>query len=412
MRHRPAALIFILATVLIDVIGIGIIIPVLAPLLKGLTGSEAAAARGGGLIAAVYSAMQFVCAPVLGALSDRFGRRPVLLAALFGTGFDYLMLWWAPSLAWLVAGRVIVGALGASFTVANAYIADVSAPEDRAKNFGYIGAMFGLGFILGPLLGGLLGKHDVHLPFLFAAGLSLLNAVYGFFVLPESLAPENRTTHFGFADLNPFAALAQAWSFPVFRAMAATLALVYLGQQSIFHTWTFFADGVLHWNPTQSGFALAFVGVMAAIVQGGLVGLFVKRFGERNAILFGLTFSALELIGFGLARTAPTMYLCIAIGSLGGIAGPSIQGFVSRNVDERSQGVVQGSLTSLNSLMGAFGPVLMTNVFAYFNSSAAPILVPGAAFFLGAIFAIIAALVTVPVMRRFPRAAPAEPVAA
>ncbi|RYG48930.1 MFS transporter [bacterium] len=408
MRHRPAALIFILITVLIDVIGIGLIIPVLPELMRGITGSEAAAAQGAGWIAAVYSTMQFLCAPVVGALSDRFGRRPILLAAIFGTGFDYVLLYFAPNLAWLIIGRVIVGILGASFTVANSYIADVSAPEDRAKNFGYIGAMFGLGFILGPLIGGVLGERDVHLPFAFAAGLSLLNGLYGYFVLPESLAPEKRRASFGWADLNPFRAVAQAWKYPVFRMMTTTLVLVFLGQQSIFHTWNFFAQKTLGWDPKHSGFALAYLGVVTAIVQGGLIGFFVKRLGERTTISIGLVLSSIELILFGLVRQDWQMYAVITLGSLAGIAGPTIQGFISRQVDESEQGVIQGSILGLQSFVSAIGPVLMTAVYAYFNRESTPVHIPGAAFFLGGVFAVIATAVTIPLLRRFPDPPPAE----
>lgn len=401
MRHRPAALIFILVTVLIDVIGIGIIIPVFPELMMSLAGgSENKGAAAAGWLAAIYSVMQFLCAPILGALSDRFGRRPVLLAALFGTGADYLFLFFAPNLAWLVVGRVIAGILGASFTVANAYIADVSPPEERAKNFGYIGAAFGVGFIVGPLIGGLLGHYGVRVPFAFAAGLSLLNAVYGLFVLPESLPAERRSERFSRKDLNPFAILLRVWNYPVFRLLVTTFVLVYMGQQAIFHTWVFFTEAVLRWDTRQNGIALAVVGILTAIVQAGLVGKFVEKFGERKTILIGLALSSIELLGFGLSRTGWMMYATLLVGSLGGIAGPTLQGYISKQVDESEQGVIQGGLTSVQSLVGVFGPVVMTSTFAYFNGGGSPVRIPGAAFFLGAIFALIGFVVTYLLFRR------------
>ncbi|WP_261664739.1 MFS transporter [Deinococcus sp. Marseille-Q6407] len=255
--RRPAALIFILIVALIDVIGIGLIIPVLPGLVKSLAGSDAAGARMIGVLTAAYAVMQFLMAPVLGRLSDRFGRRPVLLAATAGMAVDYLVLYFAPTVWWLLAGRLIAGATGASMTVINAYIADVSPQEQRAANFGKVGAMFGLGFILGPALGGLLGEYGPRTPFLFAAGISALSWLYGFFILPESLPPEKRSRDWQWADLNPLRPLAALTVYPAVRNLTGVFILVGLAMQVIFSTWVLYTETVLGWTPGQNGVALA-----------------------------------------------------------------------------------------------------------------------------------------------------------
>ncbi len=261
MQRPRAALTFILITALIDIMGIGLIIPVLPLLIKELAGSAAAGARYIGIFTAIYAVMQFVFAPILGTLSDRYGRRPVLLLSLLGIGLDYLLLAFAPTLWWLFVGRVIAGITGASLTVANAYIADVSAPEDRAKNFGKLGATFGVGFILGPALGGLLGDYGLRVPFMFAAGLALLNMLYGYFVLPESLPPESRGVRLSRQNLNPFLPLAALARYPVILNMTGALIALGMAGQVIFSTWVLYTEGVLGWSPLQNGLALAVFGL-------------------------------------------------------------------------------------------------------------------------------------------------------
>jgi DHA1 family tetracycline resistance protein-like MFS transporter len=402
MNNRPAALVFILITLLIDVMGLGLIIPVFPNLLKQLAGSEVSGAQMLGLFTAIYAGMQFIFAPILGALSDRYGRRPVLLLSLLGVGLDYLFMYFAPTLGWLLLGRIIAGVTGASITVANAYVADVTKPEDRARNFGLLGATFGVGFILGPALGGLLGNLDLRLPFAFAAGLSLLNAAYGYFVLPESVTPDKRGVKLGREVFNPLAPLRDLARYPLVRNLAGSFVLIGLAQQVIFSTWVLFTERVLSWSPAQNGIALAVVGVLSAITQAGLVGPAMRLLGERGAIFTGLLLGTVQYVLLGLARSGAVLYGSIFFGSLAGISGPAIQGLISRTVDDREQGRIQGALTSLNSLVGIFGPLAATWVFAYFNGGSARN-VPGAAFYMAALFSLAGALLAGVVLRRMPR---------
>lgn len=396
MRRQPAALIFILLTALIDVMGIGLIIPVLPGLVKELAGSEAGAARFIGWLTAAYALMQFVFAPILGALSDRYGRRPVLLLSLLGMALDYLVLFFAPNLWWLLVGRLIAGVTGASLTVANAYIADVTPPEERAKNFGRLGATFGLGFILGPALGGVLGEYGLRTPFLAAAILSALNFVYGLLVLPESLPPEKRARAVG--AVNPFTPLRALFEYPILRGLALTFVLLGLAGQVIFSTWVLFTEGALNWTPRQTGVALGFFGLITAGVQAGLVGRFISRFGERRTIMTGLVASTLEFVVLSVARSGPMLYLSLLVGGLGGLANPALQGLISRQVSEQEQGRVQGAITSLNSLVGIFGPVVATAVYAYGLGHG----FPGAAFVMGALLSIVGTVLILGVLRKLP----------
>lgn len=408
MRQKPAALIFILLTVLIDVMGIGLIIPVLPGLVKELAGSAEAGARDIGWLTAAYALMQFVFAPILGSLSDRFGRRPVLLVSLLGMALDYLLLFFAPSLTWLFVGRVLAGITGASLTVANAYVADVTAPEQRAKSFGLLGATFGVGFILGPALGGLLGEYGLRVPFLVAAGLTLLNFLYGLFVLPESRPASARTRSLDPRDLNPFTPLRALAEYTITRNLALTFVLLGLAGQVIYSTWVLYTEGVLRWTPAQNGVALAFFGLLTAGVQAGLIGRFITRFGERRTIMIGLIASLGEFLVLSVARTGGLLYLSLVVGALGGLAQPAIQGLVSRQVSEDEQGRVQGAITSLNSLVGVVGPLLATTVFAYFTGDRAPVHFPGAAFLMGALFSALGAGLVWTVLRRLPAEKSAE----
>ncbi|AZI43325.1 MFS transporter [Deinococcus psychrotolerans] len=405
MRRPQAALIFILITALVDIMGIGLIIPVLPLLVKELSGSAAAGARYIGIFTAVYAVMQFIFAPILGVLSDRYGRRPVLLLSLLGMGLDYLLLAFAPTLWWLFVGRVLAGITGASLTVANAYIADVSAPEDRAKNFGKLGATFGVGFILGPALGGLLGDYGLRVPFMFAAGLALLNMFYGYFVLPESLPPASRGARLSRKNLNPFTPLAALAQYPVILNMAAALVVLGMAGQVIFSTWVLYTEGVLGWTPLQNGVALAAFGLMTAIVQGGLISVSVRWLGERRAILLGLAMGTLEMLVLAFAKTSLLLYVSLIFGALGGLAGPTLQGIISRQVSESEQGKVQGALTAVNSLVGVVGPLLATWVFAYFNGGGSGVRFPGAAFMMGAVFSVIGLGLAWAALRKLPPAA-------
>lgn len=391
-------MIFILITALIDVMGIGLIIPVLPGLVKELAGSEAAGARSIGWLTASYAIMQFLFAPILGSLSDRFGRRPVLLLSLLGMALDYLVLFFAPNLWWLLLGRLIAGVTGASLTVANAYIADVTPPQERARSFGLLGATFGLGFILGPALGGFLGEHSHRTPFLVAAILSALNFMYGWLVLPESLPASARNQALDRRNLNPFMPLKALAEYPILRNLTLTFVLLGLAGQTIFSTWVLYTEGILSWTPQQNGVALAFFGLLTAGVQGGLIGWFIGRFGERRTIMTGLVASIAEFLVLSVARSGPVLYLSLVVGALGGLANPALQGLISRQVSETEQGRVQGAITSLNSLVGVVGPIVATSVYAFGAGKG----VPGAAFLLGAVLSVMGALLILQVLRQLP----------
>ncbi|MVN85788.1 MFS transporter [Deinococcus sp. HMF7620] len=404
MSARPAALIFILLTALIDIIGIGLIIPVLPGLVKELAGSEAAGAQSIGWLTAAYAVMQFVFAPILGSLSDRFGRRPILLLSLAGMALDYVLLILAPNLWWLLLGRVLAGVTGASLTVANAYIADVSPPESRAKNFGLLGATFGVGFILGPALGGFLGEYGLRVPFMVAAGLTALNLLYGLFVLPESLPPSARAQGFQKRNFNPLLPLGALIEYPVLRSLTLALVVLGLAAQVIFSTWVLYTEGVLRWSPGQNGVALAFFGLLTAAVQGGLIGPFIARFGERRTIMTGVIASILEFLVLAFARTGAALYASLVVGALGGLANPALQGLISRQVSETEQGRVQGAITSLNSLVGVVGPIVATAVYAFGSSQG----FPGAAFLMGAVLSVVGAVLILGVLRGIPMTGPVQ----
>ena len=314
-------MIFILITVFIDVLGIGIIIPILPELIKEFAGgSTPMAGRWFGVLASTYALTQFIFAPVLGALSDRVGRRPVILISLFGLGVDYVIMGFAPSLGWLFVGRLVAGVMGASITTANAYIADVSKPEDRARNFGLIGVAFGLGFIFGPGLGGVLGGIDLRLPFFVSAGLALVNWLYGFFVLPESLPREKRSA-FSWKKANPVGTLFVLGSYPLVAGLTAAFVFVVLAQRGLETVWVLYTGHKFGWDEQMNGFSLMLVGLMATIVQGGLVRPVVGRLGERKAILYGLVVAVVTYLGYGLATAGWMLFAFIVFGSIGGWRG-------------------------------------------------------------------------------------------
>jgi DHA1 family tetracycline resistance protein-like MFS transporter len=383
-RTRNASVTFILITLLLDTFGIGVIVPVLPRLVTSFTGGDvAAASRYYGVFVAVYAAMQFVFAPILGALSDRFGRRAVILSSLLGAALDYLLLALAPDLAWLFVGRVIAGITGASFSAATAYIADVTPPERRAQSFGLVGAAFGVGFIAGPALGGILGDLHLRLPFAVAAGLNLLNFLYGLFVLPESLAKEHRRA-FSIRRANPFASLVNLGRHPVVLGLTGTLVCVYLGHSILQSIWAIYGQARFGWSAFEVGMSLTVVGVMTALVQGGLIRVIMPRLRERRAMLCGLLMSVLAMVGYGAATRGWMMYAIIVVSSLGGLAGPATQSLISREVGPSEQGEVQGSLASLMSVTSMIAPLLGTALFARFSPADASPHIPGAPFFLAA----------------------------
>ncbi len=389
MQKRTAALGFIFVTILVDVIGIGIIIPIVPKLLEQLTGVDInEASKYGGWLIFAFALMQFLFSPILGGLSDQFGRRPILLLSLFGLGLDYIFHAYAPSIFWLFVGRVIAGIMGASFTTATAYIADISTPEKRAQNFGLIGAAFGLGFIIGPLIGGVASQYSQQLPFFIAAGLTFCNVAYGYFILPESLSIENRRK-FEWKRANPISSLRHLTKYPVVSGLVVSLVLMFLASYSVQSNWGFYTMFKFNWTPAEVGYSLAVVGALVAFVQGFLIRKVNPILGANKSIYLGLTFSAIGLILFGIAPSGFWMILFLVPYCLGGIGGPSLQGIISSQVPANEQGELQGALASLTSLTAIVGPLLMNNLFAYATSKNSPIYLPGASFFLGAIFILI-----------------------
>src|SRR6201996_6931315 len=392
---KQAALGFIFATLLIDIIGLGIIIPVMPKLIEHLIhGTLSEASSYAGWLTAAYAGMQFLFSPVIGNLSDKYGRRPVLLFSLLGFGIDYLFLAFAPTIWLLFIGRIIAGITGASFTTASAYIADISTPEKRAANFGLIGVAFGLGFIIGPVIGGILGKYNVQYPFLAAAALAFLNAAYGYFILPESLAPENRRP-LEFKKINPFTSLIQLNKYKSVVGLAASLFLIYFAAQAVQSVWTYYTIYKFSWTETLVGISLGVVGFLIAVVQGGLIRFINPKLGNERSIWVGLLFYSAGLLLFAFATKGWMMFAFLVPYCLGGIAGPALQGYMSNSVPANEQGNLQGGLTSLMSLSSVFGPWLMTWVFHYFTSPSAPVQFPGAPYAIGAILMLISAILAV-----------------
>ena len=408
-RSRHAALGFIFVTVLIDFIGFGIIIPVMPALISKLIhGNLSEAASYGGLMLSVYAVMQFLFAPVLGGLSDRYGRRKVLLFSLFGFGVDYLFLAFAPSIGWLFVGRVVAGITGASFTTASAYIADISPPEKRAQNFGMLGAAFGLGFIIGPALGGQLGEWGLRVPFIASASLSLLNWLYGYFVLPESLPVENRR-RFEWKRANPVGSLAHLRKYPAVSGLVFSLVLIYIAVHSVQSTWAYYNMEKFHWTKRWVGYSLAFIGLVITIVQAGLIRLIIPKLGQARSLYTGLFLYSLGMLLFGLATQGWMMFAFTIVYCLGGIAGPSLQGIISSHVPANEQGELQGGLTSLMSVTSIVGPLLMTNLFAHFTRPGASVYFPGAPFVAGSLLVLLSAILAYRNLKKWERLSNSQP---
>jgi DHA1 family tetracycline resistance protein-like MFS transporter len=402
-RHR-AAIAFIFVTVMLDMLAFGIIIPVLPHLIVQLIGgSIAKAAVWSGGFGALFMLMQFVFSPVQGALSDRFGRRTVILISSFGLGIDFIVMALAPVLWLLLVGRAVSGICAASFSTANAYIADITPKEKRAAAFGTLGAAFGIGFIIGPALGGFLGHLHIRLPFWIAAGLSLVNFCYGWFLLPESLPKEKRSARFDWRHANPFGAVMLLRRYPQVFGLAAVFFLINLAQFSLNSTYVLYADYRYGWGPQAVGLTLGLVGLCSGLVQAVLVRRLMPKLGERRMILAGLVLCIVGYVFFGFASLPWLFLLGIPFLSLGGLAGPPAQAMMTHQVDSHEQGRLQGALTSLASLAGIFGPALFANIFALFISDHAPVRhLPGAAFVLAALLLFAAALIAVRVMRHRP----------
>jgi len=392
---KQSAIGFIFITLLIDVMGWGLIIPVMADLIAQLKHIPVnQASTYGALLLSVFAVTQFIFAPVVGNLSDKYGRRPVLLLSLLGFGIDYIILALAPSYGWLFIGRVIAGMTGASFTTATAYIADVSVDEtSRAKNFGMIGAAFGLGFVLGPALGGFLAHWGIRAPFYAAAVLCLLNCVYGFFLLPESLKKENRRP-FEWPRANPLGSLKFLTSHPEIGGLAFAFFLIYLGAQSVQGNWNFFTIYRFQWSENMVGISLAIVGVLVGAAQAGLTRVIIPKIGNEKSIYLGLSLYTLGLVLFAFATQSWMMFAFLIPYCLGGICGPSLQSVISGHVPPNQQGELQGALTSLMSLTTIFGPLIMNGTFAYFTSDKAPFHFPGIHFLIGAVCMLLSIIIT------------------
>jgi len=401
---RKAALVFIFVTVLIDVLAFGLIIPVLPHLVEEFAGGDTAtAAYWIGAFGFAFAAIQFVSSPVQGALSDRFGRRPVILLSCLGLGVDFVFMALAPSLGWLFVGRVISAMTSASFTTANAYVADVTPPDKRAKSYGMIGAAFGLGFIVGPMLGGLLGEIDLRLPFWFAAGLALLNFCYGLFVLPESLPPERRSPRFDWTHANPLGSIRLLASYPQVFGLAAVVFIANLAHYVYPSVFVLYADYRYAWGQKEVGYVLAAVGVLSVIVNVVLVGKAVQWLGERRALLWSLLCGAVGFMVYGGASAGWMFLVGLPVSALWAISAPATQALVTRQVGPEVQGRIQGALMSLTSMAGIVGPVIFAGSFGWFIGDAAPAHLPGAPFYLAGLLLLVA----VAVAWRFAPRAPA-----
>ncbi|WP_312345756.1 TCR/Tet family MFS transporter [Chryseobacterium binzhouense] len=391
---KKAAIGFIFVTLLIDIIGLGIIIPVIPKLIEELIhGSVNEAAKYGGWLGFVYAFAQFIFAPVIGNLSDKYGRRPIILISLFGFAVDYIFLALAPNIMLLFLGRIIAGITGASFTTASAYIADISTDEDRAKNFGMIGAAFGLGFIIGPLLGGGLGYFGPRIPFYAAAVLCLLNFLYGYFILPESLDKDKRRD-FDWKRANPIGSFKFILKHPELSGLIVSLFLVYIAGHAVQTNWNYYTMAVFGWDELMVGISLGVIGILIALVQGVLIRWTTPKLGENKSIYVGLSLYALGMLLFAFATEGWMMFAILIPYCLGGICGPSLQSVISKNVSATEQGELQGALTGLMSVTSCIGPPLMTYLFYHYSEKSAVVKFPGAPFFLAFIMMSVSVVIT------------------
>jgi DHA1 family tetracycline resistance protein-like MFS transporter len=400
-EHKKSAIGFIFITLLIDFTGFGIIIPVLPKLIEELTGAGlSVAAVYGGWLTLSYSVMQFISAPILGVLSDRYGRRPVLLASLFGLGIDYIFLAFAPGIAWLFAGRIFAGITGASFTTAQAYIADVSTPEKRAQNFGLVGAAFGIGFIVGPVIGGIFSQFGLRVPFLISAVLALVNWLYGYFILPESLEKSNRRA-FDWKRANPVGSLMHIKKYPALGGLLLALFLLYIAAHAVQSTWTFYTMEKFKWNEAWVGYSLGFVGIVVGVVQGGLIRLIIPKIGQVKAVYYGMLLYIAGFILFAFASQGWMMFAFMIPYGLAGIFGPAMQGLISNGVEDNAQGELQGVTAGLMSASSIIGPIIMTNLFAYFTNPVHHLYFPGAPFIMAAVLTVIGIIICAKTLKKY-----------
>ena len=399
-KNKQHALTFIFITLFIDVIGLGIIIPVLPTLIGELiNGTNSDASKYGGWLMGSYAIMQFIFAPVLGNLSDRFGRRPILLVSLLGLSLNYLLMAFSPTIVWMFMGRLIAGICGASNTTASAYIVDISTSEKRAQNLGLIGAAFGLGFIIGPVVGGLLGHFGSRIPFFAAAALSLFNFVYGYLILPESLRMRNRR-RFNWKLANPLGAIKNLKKYKAIGGLIATVFVVNVASHAVESVWTFFTRESFNWSEAQTGYSLGFLGLMMAVVQGGLIRITQPRLGSVKSIYIGLGLCSIGMSLFAFASQGWMMYAIIIPYSMGCIFNPAINSIIAGKALPGEQGELQGILTCLMSLGSVIGPPVMTFLFSYSTSEKTPIYFPGAPFLLGGLLIAFCFFLIYPALKR------------
>jgi MFS transporter, DHA1 family, tetracycline resistance protein len=391
---RQPAFIFIFITVALDMLALGIIIPVLPKLIEQFMGGDTArAATIVGLFSTLFAAIQFFASPVLGALSDRYGRRKVVLLSNLGLAVDYVIMALAPTLAWLVVGRILGGITSASSAAAGAYIADVTPEEKRAQTFGMLGAAFGLGFVLGPVVGGVLGEINLHYPFYAAAIMSFLNFIYGYFVLPESLKPENRSP-FRWSNANPFASLQLLLSNRQLWSLSSAMMLSQLAHTVLPSIYVLYAGYRYGWNTKDVGILLGVMGLASVVAQGGLIRPIVNALGERNAALLGLVMGAGGLIWYGTAWQGWMVWFAIPLAAMWGLFNAAAQSIMSRNVSAMDQGKMQGATTSIMALAKIIGPFFFSFIFAWGIDPTRATPLPGVGFWLAGVFLLIAALVT------------------
>jgi len=392
-NQKSAAIGFIFITMLIDVTGWGIIIPVIPKLIKELiNGDISEAAKYGGWLTFAYAMTQFIFAPLIGNLSDQFGRRPIILLALLGFAMDYLLLSFAPTIGWLFLGRILAGVTGASITTASAYIADISTEENRAKNFGMIGAAFGMGFVIGPVIGGLLGQFGSRVPFYAAAALCFINFMYGYFILPESLPKENRR-NFEWKKANPVGVLLKLRKHPKLLGLMSATFLLYLGSQAVQSNWSYFTMYRFHWDEKMVGISLGIIGVLVGLVQGVLIRWINPKLGNKKSIFIGMALYTIGMFLFASATQSWMIFVFLVPYCLGGIAGPALQSLISTQVSPKEQGEIQGTLASLMSASAIIGPPLMSSTFYYFTHSEAPFQFAGATFVLGGVLMFLSTIV-------------------
>ena len=405
-RTDRYAIVFIFITMVVDSMGLGIIIPVAPRLIMELTGETmSGASLYGGWLGFTFALMLFLCSPLIGNLSDRFGRRPVLIVSLLALGVDYAITGFAPTIWWLFIGRFLSGIAGASYTTANAYIADVSPPEKRAANFGLTGAAFSIGFVAGPALGGLLGEYGPRVPFFVAAGLALLNAMFGLFVLKESLAPEHRRK-FEWWRANPLGALKALRRFPDFIGFIFIIILMRLAHDANPSVWTYYVYLKFHWSPAEVGWSLMFLGLVMALVYGFVIRIAIPRLGEWRAAYAGLLCGAAGFAGYAFASETWMIYAWMVVWALMGLAMPALTAILSKEVGPREQGELQGALASIGGMTSIVAPPLLTHIFAVFTSAGAPVYFPGAAFLVAGLFLAMAAVLLARMRRApLPRAA-------